>query len=62
MRFWGNLVGYQLVWLVTVIGAGRGQWWPAVAAAAVFALWQLSCPGNAGWSCAWSAPRWLRGW
>lgn len=42
MRFWGNLVGYKLVWLVTVIGAGRGQWWPAVAAAAMFAVWQLS--------------------
>lgn len=42
MRFWGNLIGYQLVWFATVIGAGRGQWWPAVAAAAVFVAWQLS--------------------
>lgn len=41
MRFWGNLAGYQVVWFATVIGAGRGQWWPAVAAAAVFVAWQL---------------------
>lgn len=42
MRFWGNLIGYQLVWFATVIGAGCGQWWPAVAAAAVFIAWQMS--------------------
>lgn len=42
MRFWGNLMGYQAVWFAAVIGAGRGQWWPAVAAALGFAAWQLA--------------------
>ena len=42
MKFWGNLIGYQIVWFSAVIGAGRGLWWPGVLAAAAFALWQLS--------------------
>lgn len=41
MRLWGNLLGYQLVWLATVAGAGRGQWWPAVVAALLFCAWQF---------------------
>lgn len=36
MRFWTNLVGYQLVWFAAVIGAGRGHAWPGVVAALVF--------------------------
>ncbi len=36
MKFWGNLIGYQIVWFSAVIGAGRGLWWPGVSAAAVF--------------------------
>jgi hypothetical protein len=39
---WTNLVGYQIVWFIAVAGAGRGQAWPAVAAMAVFATWQLA--------------------
>lgn len=39
---WTNLVGYQIVWFIAVAGAGRGQAWPAVAAMAVFAAWQLA--------------------
>lgn len=42
MRFWGNLLGYQLVWLAAVTGAGRGQWWPAVITASLFGAWQLT--------------------
>jgi hypothetical protein len=42
MKFWGNLLGYQAVWFVTVIGAGWGLWWPALVATATFAAWQLS--------------------
>jgi len=42
VRFWGNLLGYQLVWFAAVIGAGRGQWWPALAAAVLFGAWQLT--------------------
>ncbi len=38
MSLWFNLVGYQLVWFTSVIGAGRGLWWPGVLAAATFAL------------------------
>lgn len=41
MKFWANLLGYQAVWFVTVIGAGHGLWWPAVLATAIFATWQL---------------------
>jgi hypothetical protein len=37
-----NLVGYQLVWLISVYGAGAGHSWPALASAAVFALSQLT--------------------
>lgn len=36
MKFWGNLIGYQIVWFSAVIGAGRGLWWPGVSAAAIF--------------------------
>ena len=44
MRFWANLVGYQLVWFGVVIFASRGQPWLSVALAAAFALvqWQVS--------------------
>jgi hypothetical protein len=38
----GNAVGYQAVWFAAVIGAGRGLWWPAVAAAGVFVATQLA--------------------
>jgi hypothetical protein len=38
----GNLVGYQLVWFTSVIGAGRDEAWPAVGAALLFAAWQLA--------------------
>jgi hypothetical protein len=41
MRFWGNLLGYQLVWFIAVSEAGRGLWWPAVAAAVLFVAWQM---------------------
>lgn len=36
MRFWSNLIGYQLVWFSAVIGAGRGLAWTGVVAATVF--------------------------
>jgi hypothetical protein len=38
---WTNLIGYQLVWFTTVIGAGHGLSWPALAALGVYATWQL---------------------
>ena len=41
MNAWGNLIGYQLVWFCAVIGAGQALAWPGVAAALVFAAWQL---------------------
>lgn len=41
MGFWGNLVGYQLVWFGVVIFAARGQPWFSVALAAAFVLLQL---------------------
>lgn len=41
MQFWGNLVGYQIVWFIEVINAAQQRAWPGVAAAAVFVAWQL---------------------
>jgi hypothetical protein len=41
MKFWFSLVGYQLVWFTTVIGAGRGLAWPGVMATLVYAACQL---------------------
>jgi hypothetical protein len=40
MSFWTNLVGYQAVWFATVIGAGQGLWWPALASASAFVALQ----------------------
>ncbi|MDI1253407.1 DUF2878 domain-containing protein [Thermomonas sp.] len=40
MRFWANLVGYQLVWFVIVISASRGQPWLGIAASLVFIVLQ----------------------
>lgn len=40
MRFWANLVGYQLAWFGVVICAARGQPWLSVALAAAFAAVQ----------------------
>jgi hypothetical protein len=31
-----SLVGFQLVWLISAIGAARGLWWPGPVAAVVF--------------------------
>lgn len=42
MRFWANLIGYQLVWFCTVTAAARGLAWPGPLAFALFAAWQLS--------------------
>lgn len=42
MTFWGNLIGYQIVWFSAVIGAGRGLWWPGATAAAIFILLHLA--------------------
>lgn len=39
---WANFIGYQLVWLAAVMGAGRGAAWPGVAAALTFATWRLA--------------------
>ena len=40
MRFWANLIGYQLVWFGVVIFAARGQPWLSVGLAAGFAAVQ----------------------
>ncbi len=42
MRFWANLVGYQLVWFIAVIFAGAGKAWPGALAAVLFVTWQLA--------------------
>ncbi len=41
MRFWANLVGYQLVWFAVVIGASRGYPGWGIAAALGFVAVQL---------------------
>lgn len=42
MNFWITLVAYEAVWFAAVIGAGRGLWWPGVAATLAFAAWRLT--------------------
>ena len=42
MKFWGSLIGYQLVWYAAVIGASRGLAWPGVLGMLVFAASQLA--------------------
>lgn len=42
-RWLPNVIGFQLVWLATVAGAGMGLWWPGLLVLAVFAAWQLGC-------------------
>lgn len=42
MALWANIIGYQLVWFVAVIFAGRGEPWPGVAAALAFVAWQIA--------------------
>jgi hypothetical protein len=42
MKFWANLIGYQLVWFAAVIGAAHGLAWPGVMGMLVFAGCQLS--------------------
>ncbi len=41
MNFWISLIGYQLVWFASVIGAGHGLVWPGVLGLAIYATWQL---------------------
>ncbi len=41
MSFWTNLLGYQLAWFITVIGAGHGTVWPSVLASCAFVIWQV---------------------
>jgi hypothetical protein len=46
MRFWANLVGYQLVWFAIVISVSRGQPWWGMASALVFVTLQLLASAN----------------
>jgi hypothetical protein len=41
MKFWASLVGYQLVWFLAVIGAGRGASWPGIVGLLLYAAFQL---------------------
>lgn len=42
MKFWISFIGYQAVWLGTVIGAGHALTWPGVLGFTVYATWQLA--------------------
>ncbi|GIX35196.1 MAG: hypothetical protein KatS3mg126_0975 [Lysobacteraceae bacterium] len=37
---WGNLVGFQLVWIASVAGAAAGMWWAGPACLVLFAVLQ----------------------
>jgi hypothetical protein len=41
MSLLGNLIGYQIVWFIAVMGAARDLAWPGLCAAVVFVLSQL---------------------
>jgi len=46
-RWLPNVIGFQLVWLVSVAGAGMGLWWPGLLVLAMFGAWQIGssqCP------------------
>lgn len=40
MNIWANIIGFQLVWLAAVAGAGQGLWWAGLPVLALFAAWQ----------------------
>lgn len=42
-RWLPNVIGFQLVWLSAVAGAGMGLWWPGLLVLALFATWQVRC-------------------
>ena len=42
-----NVIGYQIVWCLSVWGAAHGRWWLSVLALLPFALWQLSISRHA---------------
>ena len=48
MKFWGNLIGYQLVWFIAVIGASHGHYWPALSCGVLFVVWQISTSPHSG--------------
>jgi hypothetical protein len=41
MAAWASFIGYEVVWFVAVVFAGRGEPWPGVIAAVLFVGWQL---------------------
>lgn len=41
MMVWSTLLGYQLVWFLTVTGAAHGKAWPSVVCSLVFISWQM---------------------
>jgi hypothetical protein len=43
-----NFLGYQAVWFIAVLGAARDTSWPALAAIAAFAAWQLGVSRTRG--------------
>lgn len=49
MKSWlPNLLGFQIVWLAAVAGAGMGLWWSGVLALLVFATLQLAFSARRG--------------
>jgi hypothetical protein len=42
MMFWSNLIGYQVVWFIAVIGAAHGRTWPALLGGLVFVASQIA--------------------
>jgi hypothetical protein len=42
VRFFANLIGFNLVWFALVIGAARGLWWVGLLALVIFAVATLA--------------------
>lgn len=42
MKFWLDVIAYQVVWFSAVLGAGRGLSWPGVVAATAFVAWRFA--------------------
>ncbi|WP_199098592.1 DUF2878 domain-containing protein [Dyella sp. ASV21] len=48
MNVWGNLVGYQLTWLLLVWGAARDHLWLGLGAGLAFVIWQVGTSHERG--------------
>ena len=42
--FWLNVIGFQVVWMITVGGAAHDVWWAGPVAVCIFGAYQMTAP------------------